>query len=150
MSTCVAGYGDDSFISGFNKHQHWTFSKHNHIIFVSLNGLISRDWGSIILNIIRFPTANLPASFLNACCMHNICHKFVFSLEYTKSWTVKICCLSAVSETTCWSVSVYLSLSDLWLHTNWGSDTMVLWSGRIDSLARIYALVYRIRWTDQR
>ena len=50
---------------------------------------------------------------------HNIYHKFVFSSEYMWSSKVKILSLGLISETTIWwPVSVYLSLSDQWLHNN--------------------------------
>ena len=38
MSTCDAG--DGSFISNINEYQHWTFPKHSHKLFASLNGLV--------------------------------------------------------------------------------------------------------------
>ena len=60
MSACDAG--DGRFISYFKQYQHWTFPKHSHTRFVSLN--VNRI--SIILNGIWNPTGNLPESFSNA------------------------------------------------------------------------------------
>ena len=64
---------------------------------------------------------------------HNICHMLVFSPEYTRSSTVKKLCLSTLSETNRWPVSVYFSLSDQWLRNNSVNATLYLWSGRAES-----------------
>ena len=80
-----------------------------------------------------FPKTNLPALFYMRVVCHSICHKFVFSPEYTWSSKVKILCLRTISETNRWPVSVYTPLGDQWLCNNWGNATLDLWSGRVDS-----------------
>ena len=94
-------------------------------------------WSQMLnLNNPRWKTifeANLPASFHMHVVYHNICRMFVFSPEYMWSSKVTKLCLSTLSETNRWPLSVYLSLSDQWLCNNWEKATLYLKSWRAES-----------------
>ena len=85
---------------------------------------------------------------MRAVC-HNICHKFVFSPEYTSSSKFKILCLSMISETTHW----FCKAGELTHHPQVPHHALVYWIRGMDQhWFRLWTItpvwIHIWRWND--
>ena len=128
MYTCDAG--DSSFISYVNRYQHWTFPKHSHKRFVSLDALFPE---------VKSQQPQMENDFSRQIFLHNfICVLYAttsvissYLLQSTREVRKLEYCVWA--RLVKWTDGQCTSLSNLWLCNNWVNATLDLWSGRADS-----------------
>ena len=130
MHTCDAG--DGSFMSYVNEYQHWTFPKHSHKRFVSLNALFPE---------VESQQPQMENDFSKQIFLHNfICvlyaTTYVISSYLVQStrevWKLGYCVWARLVKRTD-GQCLCTSLSDQWLCNNWVNATLDLWSRRTDS-----------------
>ena len=119
-------------VSYVNEYQHWTFPRHRHKRFVSLNGLFPE---------VESQQPQMENDFSKQIFLHDFT-----CVLYATTYVISLYLVQSTREVRMLDFCVWArlvkrtdgrclcrSLSDLWLCNNWINATLDMWGGRADS-----------------
>ena len=110
--------GDGNFILYVNEYQHWTFPKHIHKRFVSLNALFPE---------VESQQPQMENDYLRQIFLHSS-----YLVQNTREFRKLVYCVWARLLKRTDNQCLCTCLSDQWLCNNWVNATLDLWSRRAD------------------